>query len=96
LTNNLNILIILKSLKNYDDANDVTTENLKQCNILIQSGYNDILENENAVEFKNYKGAKQNGVTTQIASCSASQVIAYNISVEIIKNKKNRRKIDEK
>ncbi len=103
-----NSIIRSKEIRNYIQSHysDITTENLKQCDILIQSGYNDILENGNAVNFtnsniakeviKNYKQAKQNGVTTQIASCSASQVIAhniYNISIERTKTKNNYKKL---
>ena len=88
-----------KEIEKYIDSHykEVTPERLQQCDIFIQSGYNEVLENGDSVNFKkstiaqevlkNYQLAKENGITTQIASCAASQVIAsciYNISVERI------------
>ena len=97
-----------KEIQEYINSHykEVTPELLQQCDIFIQSGYNEVLENGDSVDFKkstiaqevlkNYQLAKENGVTTQIASCAASQVIAsciYNISVERITTNKTPKKL---
>ncbi len=85
---------------------EINLEILKQCDILIQSGANEIGENNEGLDFKNsdfakeviknYKLAQKAQVTTQVASCSASHIIAHNlydISVERISDKSNYKKL---
>ena len=80
-----------KETQNYIDAHyeAVTEERLKKCDIFIQSGFNDVYEDGSSLNFvngeiaqevlKNFLLAQKAGVTTQVASCAASQVIAHNI-----------------
>ena len=88
---------------NYINAHykDVTPDILKQCDILIQSGFNDLNNEGKDYNFingkiaqnilQNHKLATENGVTIQVASCAASQVIAnsiYNVSINRFENNK--------
>ncbi len=67
---------------------EITREALAQCDLLIHTGANDLDENGKGIDFKNsavaqemienYRLAEEAGVTTQVASCLASQVIAHN------------------
>jgi len=80
---------------------DVTPNILKQCDILIQSGFNDLNNEGKDYNFingkiaqnilQNHRLATENGATVQVASCAASQVIAksiYNISINRFENNK--------
>lgn len=87
-------------LSHYTELTRVT---LSQCDILIHTGANDLKEKGEGIDFtksalakeilNNYERAEESGVTTQIASCLSSQVIAHNkynipISSSINKNAK--------
>jgi homoserine O-succinyltransferase len=92
-----------KETQTYIDAHQekISEERLRDCDIFIQSGFNDVYEDGSALDFengeiakevlKNFDLAKKAGVTTQVASCSASQVIAlnkYGVGVRRVKDEK--------